>query len=83
MDVSACIVVPCFNEAGRWNADYWGSMLALDGARWVFVDDGSRDGTRGLIDDVAEASSGLASALHLDRNRGKAEAVRAGLLAAL
>ena len=83
MDVSACIVVPCFNEAGRWNADYWGSMLALDGVRWVFVDDGSRDGTRGLIDEVAEASSGIASALHLDRNRGKAEAVRTGLLAAL
>ena len=83
MDVSASIVVPCFNEAGRWNADYWSSMLALDGVRWVFVDDGSRDGTRGLIDDLAGSSSGLARAVHLDRNRGKAEAVRAGMLAAL
>ena len=58
-------------------------MLALAGVRWVFVDDGSRDGTRGLIDGLVETSSGIARAVHLDRNRGKAEAVRAGLLAAL
>jgi dolichyl-phosphate beta-glucosyltransferase len=83
VNASASIVVPCFNEEGRWNADYWRSMLALESVRWVFVDDGSRDGTRGFIDDLVETSSGIARAVHLDRNRGKAEAVRAGMLAAL
>ena len=83
MDATCSIVVPCFNEAGRWNDAYWRSMLALDGVRWVFVDDGSRDGTLGLIDDLVASSSGLARAVHLDRNGGKAEAVRAGMLTAL
>jgi dolichyl-phosphate beta-glucosyltransferase len=83
VSASVSIVVPCFNEAGRWDEAYWSSMLALKGVRWVFVDDGSRDGTRGLIGNVVEASPGVARAVQLDRNRGKAEAVRAGLIAAL
>lgn len=78
------LVVPCFNEAGRWNGDYWSDLFSLDDVYWLFVDDGSTDTTGS----VAEATGGRhprgsVSVLRLPENRGKGEAVRHGLLAAL
>lgn len=71
------IVVPCYNEAGRWSAEYWRSMLVLPGVRWLFVDDGSTDATGRLLDEEAEAEN--AQVLRIAANGGKAEAVRAGM----
>jgi len=71
------IVVPCFDEAGRWRTSYWEEMLAVPGISWIFVDDGSSDDT------VRRITSTGCRVLALERNRGKAEAVRRGLLAAL
>ena len=47
----------------------------------LFVDDGSTDGTRALLEDMARTSQ-LISVLVLARNAGKAEAVRQGVLEA-
>ncbi len=47
------------------------------------VDDGSTDGTGQVVTDLARSSGGHAGALLLTPNRGKAEAVRQGMLAAL
>jgi len=71
------IVVPCFNEEARWNSDYWRQILTASPARFLFVDDGSRDRTRGLLQETA--ASGNAAVLELPGNVGKAEAVRTGL----
>lgn len=74
------IVVPCFDEAARLQE---GEIAAL--AREVdvlLVDDGSTDGTRALLTSLSRALPGV-RALCLDHNVGKAEAVRAGLLAAI
>ena len=79
--MTAVIVVPCYNEGVRWNAEYWAEATALPGVEWIFVDDGSTDDTRTLIGQVA--SAGAAAQLLLERNAGKAEAVRHGLLRAL
>jgi glycosyltransferase involved in cell wall biosynthesis len=79
--VSITIVVPCYNEAGRWSHEYWQEVLALPGIRWLFVDDGSTDGTGELLE--ALASGGDTAVLRLHPNGGKAEAVRKGMLAAL
>lgn len=78
---STVIVVPCFNEASRWNAAYWEAITAHSGIDLVFVDDGSTDSTPELIG--ATVSTCRARAIRLDRNSGKSEAVRQGLLAAL
>lgn len=75
------VVVPCYNEAARWRADYWASLMAMHDVHWVFVDDGSTDGTRELVAQTSELGSG--EVLCLPRNQGKAEAVRLGLNHAL
>lgn len=75
-------VVPCYNEEQRLDGD--GVLrLASSGGRVLFVNDGSKDGTAALLDSLVARSSGAAEVLHLTRNGGKAEAVRAGLLHAI
>lgn len=76
------IVVPCFDEVARWDADYWRRLAVGGSARWVFVDDGSSDATRQLLERFCAATP-TAVLVRLPRNRGKAEAVRHGLLQAI
>ena len=73
------VIVPCYNEAERLDAEAF-RTFALPGHHvdFLFVDDGSRDGT------LAKLESIPAGRVHrLERNFGKAEAVRRGVLAAL
>jgi dolichyl-phosphate beta-glucosyltransferase len=77
------VVVPCFNEASRLDVDAFRRALEDESKlRFLFVDDGSKDRTaeilQGLVDDVP----GRALLLPLQKNSGKAEAVRRGVLAA-
>ena len=74
-----CVIVPCFNEAGRLDAEAFTRFADADpDAHFLFVNDGSRDDTRGVLDRLAGARPDRLRALHLERNAGKAEAVRAG-----
>lgn len=75
------MVVPLFNEADRWDADYWQSMIEIPRTHWLFVDDGSRDRTNSIATTFAETNG--AQVLALDANQGKGNAVRLGLLKAL
>ncbi|HSK10938.1 MAG TPA: glycosyltransferase [Vicinamibacterales bacterium] len=78
------LVVPCHNEARRLRpAAFLEFVRATPHAALLFVDDGSADATRAVLDDLAEAGEGRIAVLALDRNRGKAEAVRQGVNAAL
>jgi len=80
----AAIVVPCYNEARRLPvADLAAFMDGHPEYAWCFVDDGSTDGTRAVLDGLCAPFTGRASVLALPRNAGKAEAVRAGILHAL
>lgn len=74
------IVVPCFDEAARLDVD---AFKRCREAEFRFVNDGSRDGTAAMLDALAASDPDRLRVLHLDRNRGKAEAVRAGMLAEL
>jgi len=53
-------------------------MTSIPDINWIFVDDGSTDDTAKKIEELSAKSN--VSYLTLDRNRGKAEAVRQGLL---
>jgi dolichyl-phosphate beta-glucosyltransferase len=78
------IVVPCFNEAARLPRQRFVDFAA--GHRdigFVFVDDGSGDGTRALLESLREEAPGSFSLLALAQNGGKGEAVRRGLIEAL
>jgi glycosyltransferase involved in cell wall biosynthesis len=85
MNGRCTLVVPCYNEASRLDAE---AFLAFADSResapaLLFVDDGSRDETRMILTGLCSRSPGRISLLALDRNQGKAEAVRTGLRAAL
>lgn len=78
------LVVPCFNEAARLDEARW--LAGVDAYEWLsllFVDDGSTDGTAGMLGRMADARPGRVRAMSLDTNQGKAEAVRRGMLAAI
>ena len=78
------VVVPCYNEAERLDEDLVRALLDDPRARVLFVDDGSTDGTARVLEGLCERlGAGRASTLALTPNRGKAEAVRLGLLRAL
>ncbi len=78
------LVVPCYNEAARLDVallrDY---VLPSRRLAFCFVNDGSSDGTLARLEELCRERSGSAVLLDLQPNRGKAEAVRQGLLAAL
>ncbi len=78
------LVVPCYDEAARLPVGPLQDFLRKTPELClVLVDDGSRDGTPQRLREVAEAAPDRVHVLTLPDNRGKAEAVRAGLLRAL
>lgn len=78
---TSLVVVPCYDEAARLpRAAFVEFLRERPDVGLVFVDDGSRDATGAVLRALAEEVGAQASVLALPRNRGKAEAVRAGLL---
>jgi dolichyl-phosphate beta-glucosyltransferase len=78
------IVVPCYNETQRFKAEAFVAFAdANPDVRFLFSNDGSTDGTKELLDRTAGSRPDRLVALHLPKNGGKGEAVRAGMLAAM
>ncbi|HEX6135812.1 MAG TPA: glycosyltransferase [Longimicrobiales bacterium] len=83
MSVRSLIVVPCFNEAERLDVAGFREYLATTpDVGFVLVDDGSTDDTSAVLRRVADGHDRVV-VLRLERNAGKAEAVRRGILEAL
>jgi len=75
-----CIIVPCYNEASR------GALTAFENAftkndalHFCFVNDGSTDNTKTTLDTLVNNYPNT-TALHLEKNQGKAEAIRQAIL---
>jgi dolichyl-phosphate beta-glucosyltransferase len=82
--MSKCtIVVPCYNEAQRLGLSAFLKHAIESGDSFLFVNGGSTDATGALLDEFADVSPESFRVLHLGANRGKAEAVRQGVLQAL
>ncbi len=78
------MVVPCYNEETR--LDRKAFLDAVSGSEdifFIFVDDGSTDGTLAAIEELRRAAPARISCLRLEKNSGKAEAVRRGVLKAV
>lgn len=78
------IVVPCYNEAQRLDAEAFVAHARCEADQhYLFVDDGSRDATWGVLQAMCARLPEKLSCQRLTQNSGKAEAVRQGLLAAM
>ena len=78
------VVIPCYDEAERLPTTVFAEYLESDPETdFLFVDDGSGDGTLRLLEEMAERHPNRIAVLALPQNVGKAEAVRHGVLKAL
>ena len=78
------IVIPCYNEARRLDSAAFIAFVESDPeAALLFVDDGSTDETGRVLGDLVARAGRNASVLTCERNSGKAEAVRLGIVRAL
>lgn len=76
-----CIVIPCYNEAQRLELNVFRDFVKrTDLFDFCFVNDGSRDNTAAVLRDVVEQEPERFLLVDNPDNRGKAEAVRAGML---
>ena len=73
------LVVPCFNEAKRLDTRAWlETVTSFSRVSWLFVDDGSSDRTFEILSELLISDN---VGIHrLQKNLGKAEAIRQGLL---
>lgn len=77
------LVVPCYNEAARLDVDAFVRFISTHPAvQLVMVDDGSVDATPDVVERIRAAAPAAVRVIRLPSNAGKAEAVRAGILAA-
>lgn len=75
------VVIPCYNEAERLDTKaFLAALAALPNLAFLFVDDGSTDGTLQILNSIKAQNQNQIDILRLERNSGKAEAVRRGML---
>ncbi len=80
---STIIVIPCYNEADRLDVEAFRRYVSsARGVRFLFVDDGSTDGTPAVLRSLEASDPESFGVLVLPHNAGKAEAVRQGFLKA-
>ncbi len=81
---SIALVVPCYNEELRLDPEQFAAFFppGLD-LRFLFVNDGSMDQTLEKLKKIRENTKSTVEILDLPKNRGKAEAVRLGMITAL
>jgi dolichyl-phosphate beta-glucosyltransferase len=70
------LIVPVYNEAKRWDKEFWKQTLSIADISWVFVNDGSSDSTSQLLTELKTLAQ--ITILEHPNNLGKAEAVRSG-----
>src|SRR4051812_5296005 len=77
------LVVPCFNEEQRLDVSVF-RAFELSGyeLQFLFVNDGSTDGTLRVLQSLRDSNPSRFAVLELEKNSGKAEAVRRGIMTA-
>ena len=78
------VVIPCYNEATRLKVHCFTEFLKQnDEVDFLFVNDGSRDATLALLQELQANHPGRMAVYDQQPNQGKAAAVRAGMLSAM
>ncbi|MCK9614353.1 MAG: glycosyltransferase [Candidatus Omnitrophica bacterium] len=75
------IIIPCYNEEKRLKRDAFVDELSnYSNLTFLFVNDGSKDNTLSVIQKICTVNPERALCFSLEANKGKAEAVRQGML---
>ena len=84
MSKSVALIVPCFNEENRLDTTRW-EKIFLDNLNvdWYFVNDGSNDATDEILEKIASKNFQSVHLISSEKNLGKGNAIRLGLLCAL
>lgn len=78
------MIVPCRDEESRLEPAQFNRYLeGIQGRYFLFVDDGSRDGTAAILEGICRTFPGRTRWIRLEKSEGKAVAVRAGMNLAL
>ncbi len=77
------MIIPSHNEARRFELEQIRQLIDTDGTVVLLVDDGSTDGTPIVLEEARVRWPEHVTVLTLAERRGKGEAVRAGLSAAV
>ena len=76
------VIVPCYNEEAVLRESYRRTKAALahlsNPTEIIYINDGSRDRTRALLDEIAAADPSV-KVIHFSRNFGHQPAVTAGI----
>lgn len=81
---SCVLVVPCYNEEKRLpTGEFETFRHHFSNVHFLFVNDGSHDGTQSLLEALKNSAPESFDVVMLDRNRGKAEAIRLGIREAI
>ena len=75
-----CIIIPCYNEAKRIAIiEFQNFIEQSKEIDFCFVNDGSTDNTKAILNGLKHTPSRF-KIIHLNKNVGKAEAIRHGVL---
>ncbi|MCP9763845.1 response regulator [Lacihabitans soyangensis] len=75
------VVIPCYNEESRLKtAEFSNFVKNNHGYLLCFVNDGSKDNTLNVLKDFEKQNNGSVVVYDCEKNGGKAEAVRLGIL---
>lgn len=75
------VVIPCYNEEERLlGAEFKEFVHKNLGYHLCFVNDGSKDNTLGVLEELRKGNEDRISIYNCEKNGGKAEAVRLGML---
>ena len=75
------VVIPCYNEEERLLSDEFTQFIDQNsGYHLCFVNDGSKDNTLSVLQELQKGREDFISIYDCEKNGGKAEAVRLGML---
>lgn len=75
------VVIPCYNEEERLSSEEFKKFVHSNlGYHLCFVNDGSKDNTLGVLQELCKGNEDRISIYDCEMNGGKAEAVRLGML---
>ncbi|MBV8807798.1 MAG: glycosyltransferase [Acidobacteriaceae bacterium] len=79
-----CVIIPCYNEGSRLDVEQFSTWISCSrDTHLLFIDDGSTDNTLLVLKELRARYRDRITILSCRPNRGKAEAVRAGVLHAI